>query len=309
MKFYFLTEQRAALKLNGELLGILDSIERYVEIPDGEEVLAEIIPVNCFLPYNVLIGRSLLKNPPPFLNVYLFGDGVQIHITHYERPASALNILEQRRMGGLNVTLFQLCGLTYLSCDGKQCSLYRLPDYFVNCRLSEESIGGTPVVLAAADNGLCVISAEGKKLYLDRVESYSTGDMLGVTVNFKSSAGYFAEREYAYDGQNLQLNREEIKRRYAVDDAVSHFAFFEGVLYGADCKEFLSEDMQGATEAIKEYLGEFKEVCVPHKAFYDKYGDICAAALAYRIKDNLFEIKYFAVEYKDGKIDNIKAMP
>lgn len=309
MKIYFLTEQRAALKLNGEYLGTVDSIERYVEIPDGEEVFAEIIPLNCALPYTFIIGQNLYKAPPPFLNVYLLGDGVQIQITHFERLQSVLNILEQRRIGGLNVTLLELGGHTYLSCDGKQCSLYQLPDYFVNCRLTDESIGGIPVVIAVADNGLCVISAEGKKLYLGKAESYSTGDMLGVTINFKSSAGYFAEREYAYDGQALMLNREEIKRRYAVDNDVLHFAFFEALLYGADCKEFLSDDMQGATQALKEYLGEFKEVCVPHKAFYDKYGDVLAAALAYKIKDNLFEIKYFAVEYRDGKIDNIKAMP
>ena len=84
-----------------------------------------------------------------------------------------------------------------------------------------------------------------------------------------------------------------------------HFAFFEALLYGAECSEYLSEDLQGMEEAIKEYLGDYCEVTVPRQAFYDKYGDILAAALAYPIRDNLFEIKYYSVETADGKIENI----
>ncbi|MGN0812076.1 MAG: hypothetical protein ACI4MQ_01015 [Candidatus Coproplasma sp.] len=309
MRIYFISCQRAALKLNGEYLGIIDSVERYVDLSDSEEVLAEIIPAGGFLPYSFFIGQSLFENPHPFLKVYLLEGGAQVCITHFEKRDRGLNILEQRALDGLNVTLFGLGGKLYLSCDGQNNSLYQLPPYFENCHLTEVSIGGFPVILAEGENCLCVISSSGNMLYSGQVKRRSTGDMLGLTEHFKTSAGYYSEREYSYNGQELKLTKNVVKKQYSVENSLSHFAFFEAVLYGGDCDEFLSEDMQGAAKAIKEYLGAYCEVTVPHKAFYDKHGDICAAALAYPIKGNLFEIKYFSVEYKDGKIDNVKALP
>lgn len=309
MRVYFLTNQRAALKLNGQYLGVIDGIERFVDIEDGQEILAEVIPAGEELPYSFFIGQSLFEKPPSFLKVYLLEGGAQVQIPRFEKRDRGLNILEQICLNSSTVTILELGGRRYLSCDGDRCSLYQLPSYFEGCHLTEQSIGGLPVICVGGENCLCIISAEGKKLYLGQVESYSFGDMLGLTVYFKGCAGYYAEKEYSYDGQELKLNKEVIKRRYAVENDISHFAFFEAVLYGGDLSEYLCEDMQGSTEAIKEYLGNFAEVTVPRKAFYDRYGDISAAALAYPIKDNLFEIKYFSVEYKDGKIENIKAMP
>ena len=305
MRIYFLTGQRTALKLNGEYLGTIDGVERFVDVPDGQEILAEVVPAGEELPYSFFIGQSLFENPPTFLKVYLLEGGVQLQIPCFEKRDRGLNILEQRGLNGLNVTLLELGGRLYLTCDGDSCSLYRLPAYFESCHLTEGSIGGLPVICACGKNCLCIISAEGKKLYLGQVESYSFGDMLGLTANFKGCAGYYAERKYSYDGQELKLNKEVVKRRYAVENDIRHFAFFEAVLYGGDLSEYLCEDMQGATEAIKEYLGDFAEVTVPRKAFYDRYGEISAVALAYPIKDNLFEIKYFSVEYRDGKIENL----
>lgn len=292
--------------LNGEYLGDVGSIEKYVDIPSGEEVFAEIIPEGQFLQYSFFIGQKLFNNPPPFIKLYLLKGEALVYIERFERLDRGLNVLEQSSLVGLGVTLLELGGKLYLSCDGQKCSLYKLPAYFENCRLIEASICGFPVMLARGDNCLCAISSHGNKLFLGKAESYSTGDMLALTVNFKGCAGYFAEREYSYNGKELTMVKEEIKKRHSVENAAEHFAFFEAILYGGDCGEYLSEDMQGATEAIKEYLGNFTEVTVPHKAFYDKYGDISAAALAYPIRDNLFEIKYFSVEYKNGKIDNIK---
>lgn len=291
--------------MNGEYLGIIGAIEKHVDISCNEEVFAEVIPAGELLPYSFFIGQSLFENPPPFCEVYLFEGGAQVHITHYAKVDRGLNILEQTVLDGLCATLLELGGRLQLSCDGQNNYLYALPHYFENCKLKKESICGFPVIAAEGKNALCIVSTEGKKLYLGQAKSYSTGDMLGVTLNHKGCAGYYSELEYSYNGQELSQTKKVVKKRYAVESEINHFAFFEAVLYGADCVEYLSEDMQGASEALKEYLGDFCQVTVPHKAFYDRYGDIFAAALAYPIKENLFEIKYFSVEYKDGKIDNI----
>ncbi|MGN1103636.1 MAG: hypothetical protein ACI4QI_02050 [Candidatus Coproplasma sp.] len=305
MRIYFLTDRRAALKLNGEYLGVIDGVERFVDLPDGQEVLAEVIPAGEYLPCSFFIGQRLFENPPYFLNVYLSEDGALVYVTHFERADRGLNILEQTELNGLGATLLELGGKLYLSCDGQKSHLYPLPPYFENCRLTSDRLGGLPVIVAAGERGLCLVSAEGKKLYSGQADSYSIGDMLGVTVNFRTSAGYFARREYSYNGQELQLIKNAVDRRYKVESATMHFAFFEALLYGADCSEYLSGDMQGTEEAMKEYLGDYSEVLVPRQAFYDKHGDIMAAALAYPIRDNLFEIKYCSVEIVNGKIGNV----
>ncbi|MGN0806231.1 MAG: hypothetical protein ACI4MC_04260 [Candidatus Coproplasma sp.] len=308
MRIYFLSCRKAALKLNGQYAGVIGSVEKYADVADGEEVLAEVIADGSYLPHSFFIGQSLFKNPPPYLKVYLFGGGAQVRIERFEREDRGLNILEQKALNGLTVTLFELCGRTHISCDGQKSSLYTLPHCFANLRLTESNINGMPVMLAEGDNCLCVISAGGKQLFCGQVASYSTGDMLKVTVNYNGCAGYFAELEYGFNGQQLTLTKSVVKKRYAVDNAVLHFAFFEALLYGADCGEYLSEELQSATEALKEYLGDYAEVTVPYKAFYDSHGDICAAALAYPVKENLFEIKYVSVQYKDEKIDNVSLL-
>ena len=44
MRVYFLSERPAALKLNGAYMGLIDSFEKFVEIGEGQKLLAEAVP-------------------------------------------------------------------------------------------------------------------------------------------------------------------------------------------------------------------------------------------------------------------------
>ena len=44
---------------------------------------------------------------------------------------------------------------------------------------------------------------------------------------------------------------------------------------------------------------------VPTEKFYAEHGDIRAAGLVYPKAQNLFEVRYYAVEITDGKISNV----
>ena len=46
-------------------------------------------------------------------------------------------------------------------------------------------------------------------------------------------------------------------------------------------------------------------VTVPTEKFYAEHGDVRAAGLVYPKAENLFEVKYFAVDLENGKITNI----
>ena len=56
---------------------------------------------------------------------------------------------------------------------------------------------------------------------------------------------------------------------------------------------------------LKDYLGEFIGVTVPTEKFYAEHGDVHAAGLVYPKAQNLFEVKYYAVELTDGKVSNV----
>ena len=44
MRVYFLSERPAALKLNGAYMGLIDSFEKFVEMGEGQKLLAEAVP-------------------------------------------------------------------------------------------------------------------------------------------------------------------------------------------------------------------------------------------------------------------------
>ncbi len=308
VRIYFIATQSAGLKLNGEYAGVIGAFEKYVDLPDKEEVLAEVIPGGEKLPRNFFIGKSLYENPPAFLKIYLSEGQAQIYITRFESSVTGLKIRDQKQLNRLIVTLLDICGKSYASCDGETSNLYELPEEFENASLTPSAIGGLPVMLIEGASRLCVIAESGKQLYCGQANSYSIGNMLGLTVDFRGCAGYRAEREYSYNGQQLILNKNRVERKRAVSDGVMHFAFLESLLYGGDCTEYLSEELIPSASALHEYLGDFTEVTVPHQNFYDKYGDIPAAGLAYPVKQNLYEIKYFTVDIKDGKIENVKSL-
>jgi len=309
VRVYFISCINAGLKLNGVYAGVIGSFEKFIDIERGAEILAEAVPDGNFLPRNFFINDKFFSAPPPFADVYLCDGEAVVSLSFYESAETELKIIAQTNLDGLIITLFRAGGRVYLSCDGGECSLYELSRSFENAEISQTKIGGYPVATVSGKGCLCVISQEGKRVFYNPAESFKTGDMLEVTINFKSCAGYFAECQFAYDGREMKLVKSVTKARREVDESVMHFAFFESVLTGADSTRYLSDELKGKAGVLHEFLGDFVDVVIPHSTFYEKHGDIKAAGLVYPLSKNLFEVKYYAVDIVDDKIDNIKAMP
>ena len=72
-----------------------------------------------------------------------------------------------------------------------------------------------------------------------------------------------------------------------------------------DYAEYLDGELRKKADALKQYLGEYIGVTVPTEKFYAEHGDIRAAGLVYPKAQNLFEVRYYAVEITDGKISNV----
>lgn len=306
MKIYFSSQKRAALKLNGQFVGVIDGVEKFVQLPQKQTVLAEILPVGEYAPLHFFIDEESLLSPPPFLNVFIMPDGYALHIKRYRCNGTPFKILTQAHFNGFCVTTFCLNGIEYASYDGKSCCLYELGEGFANGKPTTCKISGYDCVEIATASGYCLLSSGGKKLYLGNAQGGCTGDILQLTQKYASSVGYFAKQEYSFDGTTLNLCKQTINYSTPPTEANYHLAFFEGLNLGFDCKQFLSEELHNQTAAIKDYLGEYTSVLPPNACLDELYGKIKGAALAYHVKENLFNIKYYAIEEENGAIVNIK---
>lgn len=306
MRIYFLSERTAALKLNGAYLGIIDGFERFADVDCNAKILAEVIPDGDALPLDFFIDDNLFSNPPEFLDVYLCGGDAVIYVSRFERRTRELKVVAQVPFCGGQYTLFLTDGRVYLNCDkNSDCHLYELPQSCVNATLNESKINGFPVLLAEGEGYLAVISEDGRRVFYNAAESWQCGDKLTVTVKFNTCAGCRAVCDFIYDGSAMALGKSRTEESVTPDENVLHFAFFESVLTHGNYSAYLSEELKKNAEALPAFLGEFVDVTVPYKKFYDVHGDIKAAGLVYPVRKNLFNVKYFAVDIENGKITNV----
>ena len=304
MRIYFLSYKPAILKLNGLYVGSIDLFERHVEVDLADSVLAEIVPGENLQPVNFFINSKLLFSPPPFMDVYLMNGEALVYIREYGNKNISLNVICQTRFCGNLITVFAQGG-AFASIEGEEYSLVPLPNRFFNARFEERTLCGMPVLALWGGNALMLISDKGKRIFMNEVESANFGDILEVCVAFETCTAAKAECVYDYDGEKLILKSSKTIETRPPEKHVLHFAFFESVLTCGDFTRYLADDLKERSSSLKEYLGGFVSVTVPTEKFYAEHGDIRAAGLVYPKAQNLYEVRYFAVELTENKISNV----
>ena len=304
MRIYFLTCTPAVLKLNGLYAGGTDMFERHIEIDLSDNVLAEIVPGDNLQPVNFFINEKLLREPPDFMDVYLADGDALIYVRRFESRDSRINIIFQTRFEGNLVTVFSQ-GEVYLSVEGKNYSLTALGSRFKEVRTEEKRLAGYPVLALYGGDALVVISHTGAVIFSSEVLSVQFGETFKTTVRFETCTAAQANCEYSYNGEKLTLTFSRTEETEPPDEKILHFAFFESILTFGDCEKYLSLELKPKAADLREYLGAFTGVTVPTEKFYAMHPDERAAGLVYPKKANLHEIKYFSVQLKDGKVDNV----
>lgn len=304
MRIYFLSYKPAILKLNGLYVGGIDLFERHVDVDLSDSIHAEIVPGENLQSVNFFINEKLTCNPPPFLDVYLMDGEALIYVREYGNKGLNLSVINQTRFCGNLITLFSQGGV-YLSAEGANYSLLPLPARFANAVFEEKMLAGLPVLAVRGGNMLMIISDKGKRVFMNEVESATFSDVLEVTVGFETCTAAKAECVYDYDGEKLTLTASKTVETRPPEKSVVHFAFFECVLTCGDFSKYLDEELRERSSALKDYLGGFVSVTVPTEKFYAEHGDIKAAGLVYPKAENLFEVKYFAVDLNGDKISNV----
>lgn len=304
MTIYFLSYKPAILKLNGLYVGGIDLFERHIELSLSDSVLAEIVPGENLQPVNFFINERLLFEPPAFMDVYLMAGEALLFIRAYAGKDTTPSVVLQTRFAGNLVTVFSQGGV-YASIEGEQYSLFPLPPKFAAARAEEKTLNGFPVLAIRGGDTLLLLSERGRRIFLNRVTQASFSQRLEVRVAFETCTAAQAVCVYDYDGESLTLAASKTEETRPPDKSVRHFAMFESVLTCGDFAAYLDKELQKKADKLKEYLGGFVGVCVPTEKFYAAHGDIAAAGLIYPKAANLFEVKYYAVDFDGDRISNI----
>lgn len=304
MRVYFLSYIPAALKLNGLYLGGIDGFERHVKLDPEQRVLAEIIPADNLQPLNFFLDEGFFKNPPDFADVYLTDGDAVVYIRNYDNKQAALSLIYQTRFCGNLITVFRQGGI-FLSAEGAEYSLTPLSESFAKVEAQEKTIAGRSVLALYGGGLLAIISESGKLIFLNPAESAEFGDNLTVVCPFETCNAAKAECTFFYDGEKLNLVSSKTVETQTPEKEVLHFAFFESVLCRGDYKKYINGELLPKADAIPEFLGNFVGVTIPTEKFYALHGNIPAAGLVYPKSKNLYEVKYFRVDFEDDKISNI----
>lgn len=306
MRVYFLSYLPAILKLNGMFIGTIDGFERRIELDPANGVFAEIIPDNNLQPVNFFLNEKFFSSPPAFAEVYLMDGDALINIREYGAKDVKLNVVCQTRFCGNLITVFSQGGV-YLSAEGEEYDLSPLPLAFADAGTEVKTLAGREVLAIKSNvsSHLLLISDRGKKIFLNPVESAEFGETLKITAAFETCTAAKAEFEFAYDGERLTLTASKTVETRPPEEDILHFAFFESVLTRGNCVNYLSDELKPRANDLKSYLGEFISVTVPPEKFYLQHGKIKAAGLVYPLSENLYRVKYFAVDVENGKIANI----
>lgn len=304
MRIYFLSCTPAILKLNGTYSGGVDLFERYEEIDLNDNLLAEIVPGENLQPVNFFINSDLLTSPPDFMDLYLAEGEAIIYIRRFASRDTRLNIIYQTRFEGNLITVFSQ-GEVYLSVEGIDYSITPVGSRFKTVKAEQKSIDGYPVLAIWGGDGLIVISHKGAQIFANEVVFAEFGTTFKTGVRFSTATAAEAHCEYAYDGEKLNLISSKTVEKQQITQDILHFAFFESVMTFGNYADYLSPELAPKAYDLKDYLRNFTGVVVPTEKFYKAHPDEQAAGLVYPEKQNLFIIKYFAVQLVNGKIDNI----
>lgn len=301
MRIYFLSAEPAALKLDGQYVGTIDMFERYAEIDCRRGAFAEIAPHSCRQTLNFFIDENFFKSPHGFCKIYSDRDERAIYIDSYARKCGGIEIIAQGRAAGTLLTVFRF-GEIYAAAEAGGATLTKLCDSFEEAEISTEMIGGCEYAAVRGRNAVTLFRGE-HVVFFGGCGGFEAGRHLTLTVNAENCTRTVLTREYTFDGEKMALVKQSAARGRQPAPEILPFAFFESVLLGG-CEDYLCDELKDKTPALKEYLGKFTAVAPPSERAQKKYGE-GVAALIYPEGENMFEIKYFVAEIRDGKIANI----
>lgn len=297
MKLYFLSSQPCILTLNGAYFGKTDTFERFIELSAKDNVYAKFSPQGAG-DIGFFINEELRFRAPDGCDVYLLKDGVAVYAHTFPPTDFTLRVIAQTRLDDCLVTVYKQ-GEIQLCIDSPMGVFNAtLPPSFAACK----AVAFANFILLEGENTLAVFNKKAELLLCENMLSYQVdGNTLSAVLPLSDRLGRTAECAWqANDGGLSQIKfllKQERAETQDVRAELLPYAFFESVLIGADYTPFLNEELAQKAQALKEFLGNFRNVVLTDRA------DVCA--LVYSKGERIFQLRYFTVTVENGKITDI----
>ncbi len=290
MRVCFLAEMPSILSINGAHLGQVDGFERSAELTPSDDLFCELSPFGDYLPVRFRFDENFLLSPPPQIRLYFTENAVAVYACGFLHADGAMRVLWQKRLDGALLTLF-MQGKLQLSLETETgFHLIGLPDCLADSTAASRDDG----FLLSSEGAFALISREGEILVLSEGKVLSSEQTLKAEIPFRDCLGHTALCEWKAG----KLVSCAIRSAFPPTAATYALALCESALIGADCTSFLSPALEGKAGSLKEYLGDFCSVVMTDEP--DRVG------LVYERKERIFDVRYFRVEFTDGKISNLR---
>jgi len=298
MKIYFLSSIPCALTVNGVYFGVTDGFERFAEVSLRDNLFV------CFSPENALnisffLNEQIRFNPPKGCSVYLLKDGIALFAQGFPPCDFTLRTIAQERDGDCLATVFKQ-GETQLCLQTERgCFTALLSPAFDCCEIEFHQ----NLVFLKAESKLAVFTKRGERVFYETITSYRIEENTFTAVlPLSDSLGRKAEcvytlRENGLERESVKLLQERAERLNASEELLP-YAFFECVLIGGTYASFLEESLREKAEELPAFLGEFIDVVVTEDPF------VCG--LVRKKAERLYEVSYYTVKIREGKIFDIQ---
>ena len=289
----------SALTLNGVFFGVTDKFQRFAEIHLADRIFAQFSPEGA-LPIGFFITESLPFSPPDGCEVYRLKDGIAVYAKDFPPANTCLLPIAQGREGNTLVTVFTQ-GRVQVSIESEYgfFNAY-LPPSFSVCKITFPE----GLILLQGENAFALFNKKGERLLQEDALSVAVEEgVLSATLPLSDALGRTAECKWllSKDGCTRTACTFRQERREKDEEFLRAFlayAFFESVLIGADYREFLSAELLPEAEQIVAFLGDFTAVTPTDEP--------TTCGLVKKKAERLFELEYYSVEIKEGKIIDVK---
>lgn len=317
MRVYFLSARLCALQVNGTFAGYTNGFPRFLELSLRDLPFCEFLPADGnFIPLRFVLSEKLAERPPEGISLCFLPDGVALYADKFFAANGDLRVLARKEIAGGAMTVYNQSGVRYLWEKDGVAHTGEAGENFRECKIS--ACGGC--VLLEGDGALCALDDEGMPFFRGKTEQvFVDGDAGeadgadgaankdgtdGGTLRVVAPAGDFQGRTatYAFEcrGGRATPQKRVLSAAKPLGERFALCGLLQALRMGEDgeAAAFLTDDLAASMPALKDYFGEYTHVFpLPFAPF--------AAGITCRKRPQVYDLKGYAAEMREGRIENI----
>lgn len=293
MKVYFLSSIPCALRVNGLHFGCTDRFERFADVCLSDELFVEFLSEKRGT-ISFFLTERIRFSPPKGCAVYLLEDAIAVYARDFPPTDFTLRVHAQERCGDTLSTLFSQGELQLSLERSGELFLARLPPAFSIAKLT----AAQDFWLLTTKDELLLVNARAEICLIERFLSYELSE--NELHALLPLSGGVADCVWQLSGNEPTRTRclfRSCETETDVPDELRPVLFFESLLNGLNCDDFLSDELRSEKDGLRAFLGDYEGVVQTNEP--NRFG------LLRKKAENLYEAAYFTVKTEKGKISDI----